>query len=151
MKPDFERFARRIYRDIKSFDPRLHYVDANDVLQEIRFAILTAHRQQVYRVAHRLIDNLLRDYGFSRRKGKDNFDPFYDQVVFTDDEQTILNTIEQLYVDQNLTAREVAQILDLKYNNQFQKILCACFPKHLGKGGKRKNAGNNKHLKVSTL
>jgi hypothetical protein len=146
----FEPFVNRIYRDMKAFDYRLNYIDKEDCKQEIRFALLTARKEQVYRVAHRLIDNLLKDYGYSRKKGKDNFHPFYNEPEFTEHEKETLNQIEQLYLNEDRTAKEIAAIFDIEFNNQLQKILCACFPKQMGKGGKRKNAGNNKHL-VSTL
>jgi hypothetical protein len=144
----FERFANRIYRDIAVFDNRIRFVDKQDILQEIRFALLTAHRGQVYRVAHRLVDKLLSDYGYSRKKGKDKFNPFYSNHEFSDEEKEILFKIEQLYLNDNRTTKEIAAIFDIEYNNSLQKILCSCFPKQLGKGGKRKNAGNNKHLKL---
>jgi len=146
----FERFVNRIYRDIKMYDYRLNYIDADDCKQEIRFALLTARTEQIYRVAHRLIDNLLSDYGYSRKKGKDNFEIFYSELEFSDDEKEILNQIEQLYLIEDRTAKEIAAIFDIEFNNKLQKILCTCFPKQMGKGGKRKNAGNNKHI-VSTL
>lgn len=142
----FERFVNRIYRDIKRYDFRLNYINTEDCKQEIRFALLTAKTAQIYRVAHRLLDNLLRDYGYSRKKGKDNFEPFYSEPEFSDDEKEILNQIEQLYLNEDRTAKEIAEIFDIEFNNKLQKILCACFPKQMGKGGKRKNAGNNKHL-----
>lgn len=145
-----EKFVNRIYRDIKGYDYRLTYVDADDCKQEIRFALITARPDQIYRVAHRLIDNLLRDYGYSRKKGKDNFEAFYSEPEFSDIEKEILNQIEQLYLNEDRTAKEIAAIFDIEFNNKLQKLLCACFPKQMGKGGKRKNAGNNKHL-VSTL
>ena len=145
-----EKFVNRIYFDIKRYDYRLNYIPKEDCLQEIRFALLTARPEQIYRIAHRLIDNLLSDYGYSRKKGKDNFKPFYSEPEFSDDEKEILNQIEQLYLNEDRTAKEIAAIFDIEFNNKLQKILCLCFPKQMGKGGKRKNAGNNKHL-VSTL
>jgi hypothetical protein len=152
----FESFVYRIYKDLKRFDQRINYVEKADVLQEIRFALLTARKEQIYRVAHRLVDNLLSDYGYSRKKGKDNFQPFYSEPEFSDTEKEVLEQIEKLYLNENHTAKDIAIIFDIEFNNQLQKILCACFPKQMGKGGKRKNAGNNKHLinnnfKVSTL
>jgi len=43
-----------------------------------------------------------------------------------------------------MTAREIAHCFNIEYNNSLQKILCACFPKQMGKGGKRKGAGKRR-------
>lgn len=138
--------ANHIFYSLKRYEPVLQFIPKEDIMQEILFAILTAKPEHVFRVAHRLIYNLCSDYGFSRKKGKDNFEPFYNKPEFTNEEKELIESVEQMYIAQDMTAREVAQVLDIDYNNKFQKILCAAFPKQLGKGGKRKNAGNNKHF-----
>ena len=56
-----EKFVSRIYRDLKKYCPPLAWIPVEDAKQEIRFAILTARPEQIYRVAHRLVDALLRD------------------------------------------------------------------------------------------
>ena len=91
-----EKFVNRIYFDIKRYDYRLNYIPKEDCLQEIRFALLTARPEQIYRIAHRLIDNLLSDYGYSRKKGKDNFKPFYSEPEFSDDEKEMFSLQEEI-------------------------------------------------------
>ena len=140
----YPELAQKIYRSIKRFDMRVCYVEKCDVMQEIAIAIIVNGQENVFGHAHRLVDNLLRDFGYSRKMGKDNFAQFYDQPEFTEEESELIEQIDQLYACH--TAREVAQILDIEYTNKFQKIMCACFPKQMGLGGARKNAGNNKHL-----
>lgn len=44
------------------------------------------------------------------------------------------------------TARESADMFDLKYDNNLQKALTRAFPKGLGRGGARKNAGKGEKI-----
>lgn len=115
-------------------------------MQEIRFAILTAEEGELFRVSSSLIRRLARDFGYSRRKGKDNFEAFYREsaIPYDADQEALLQEVEDLYIAGDMTARELAQHYNIKFNNSLAKLLCKVFPKHLGHGGKRKNAGRKK-------
>ena len=139
-----EKFVSKIYKDLVVYNKAIALVPADDVKQEIRFAIITARPEQVYRVAGRLVYSLIADYGFSRKKGKDNFAPFYEQPEISDEEKDILDAVDDLYRRQNLTAREVAEILNCEYTQSFQKLMHLCFPKGLAHGGARKGSGQKK-------
>lgn len=136
-----EKFVSRIYKDLKFYNEAVTFIPPDDVKQEIRFAIITARPEQIYRVASRLVYALLADYGFSRKKGKDNFAPYYEQTEISDDEKDLLDAVDDLYRNQNLTAREVAEKLNCEYNQNFQKLMHLCFPKGLAHGGARKGSG----------
>jgi hypothetical protein len=139
-----EKFVSIIYKHLLRFDSRISLIDVEDCKQEIRFALLTSKKEEVFKVASRLVQSLLSSYGYSRRKGKDNFSIFYTDSQFTEIEEKVLQEIEILYLEQNMTAREIAHCFNIEYNNSLQKILCACFPKQMGKGGKRKGAGKRR-------
>lgn len=70
------------------------------------------------------------DYGYSKKKGKDNFKPFYSQPEFTEKELKILSAIEQYYQIEDHSARETCEKFRIKHNNKIAKILASCFPKH---------------------
>lgn len=115
-------------------------------MQEIRFAILTAEEGKLFRVASSLIRKLARDCGYSRRMGKDNFEAFYREYEMPYDpaQEALLQEVEDLYIAGDMTAREIAQHYNIKFNNALAKRLCEVFPKSMGRGGKRKNAGRKK-------
>lgn len=139
-----EKFVSKIYKDLKFYNEAIGFIPVDDVKQEIRFAIITARPEHVYRVASRLVYSLLTDYGFSRKKGKDNFAPFYEQTEISDEEKDLLDAVDNLYRRQNLTAREVAETLNCEYTQSFQKLMHLCFPKGLAHGGARKGSGQKK-------
>jgi radical SAM superfamily enzyme YgiQ (UPF0313 family) len=89
-----ERFVNHIYRALLRYNEAIEFVEKEDVKQEIRFAILTAKPGFVYRVASKLVYNLIRDYGFSRKMGKDQFDAFYQSLELTDEQKKIIQEIE---------------------------------------------------------
>lgn len=135
-----------LYKYLK-FNPILSLLDYDDVMQElsiVEFLYSNSDFNEARRSAVNAIYRLSADYGFSRKKGKDNFNPFYNSVEFSEEEESLINNIELLYIDNNLTAREISVIYAVEYNNKFQKILCQLFPKNMGLGGKRKNSGNTK-------
>lgn len=65
-------------------------------MQEIRFAILTAEEGELFRVASSLIRRLARDFGYSRRKGKDNFEAFYREnaIPYDPAQEALLQEVE---------------------------------------------------------
>ena len=134
-----EKFVNKIYNDLKRYEPFLQYIDKKDVKQEIRFAIITAKKDFIYKVAHKLIYNLMCDFGYSKKKGKNNFQPFYNQPEFTEDEQKILNKIELYYQIEDNTGKKTAQKFGFEYNNKTAKILAACYPKNKSNRLKSKN------------
>jgi len=124
-----EKFTNIIYYHLCTFNPLFKLIEKEDMLQEIRFAIITAKQEEIYRVANRLCYNLATDYGFSRKKGKDNFKPFYSQTEFSENEQKLLSEIEEYYQIEDNTGRETAANFGFEYNNKTAKILASCFPK----------------------
>lgn len=56
--------------------------------------------------------------------------------------------LKQLYLTQDLTARKVAEKMNVEYSALFQKALFKHIgPKGLGKGGARQGSGNKKGVK----
>lgn len=141
-----EKFVAHIYNCLKSYNKAILFTPKEDVLQEIRYAVITAQPDDTYRAASRQVNSLLADYGFSRKKGKDNFSPFYYEAEISHEEKNLIDTIEHLYTNENLTAREVARLLKCNYTPNFQKLMHQCFPKGLGHGGARKGSGKKKSL-----
>lgn len=140
------QFESYIYHRLSAYDPVVHFLEKEDVMQEIRFAILTAEEGKLFRVASSLIRKLARDCGYSRRMGKDNFEAFYREYEMPYDpaQEALLQEVEDLYIAGDMTAREIAQHYNIKFNNALAKRLCEVFPKSMGRGGKRKNAGRKK-------
>lgn len=125
-----EKFVNIIYKYLRIFDCRIEFIDKQDVKQEIRFAILTAKQDEVFKVAHRLVDNLIKDYGYSRKKGKDQFQKFYTETELSDLEQSIIEQIELFYQIQDHTAKETAKRFGFEHNNKIAKLLAKIFPKN---------------------
>ena len=125
-----ERFVNKIYKDLCFYNPLFNILDKEDMKQEIRFAIITAEQDFIYKVAARLCYNLATDYGFSRKKGKDNFTAFYQQPEFTETELQLLSDIEKYYQIEDHTGKETAEKFNFKYDNKTAKLLAACYPKN---------------------
>lgn len=140
------QFESYIYSKLAAYNPVVCFLEKEDVMQEIRFAILTAKQGEVFRVASTLIRRLARDCGYSRRKGKDNFKAFYREsaIPYDPTQEALLQEVEDLYIAGDMTARELAEHYNIKFNNALAKRLCEVFPKSMGRGGKRKNAGRKK-------
>lgn len=141
-----KHFESYLYSKLSAYDPMVRILDKEDVMQEIRFAILTAEEGELFRVASSLIRRLARDFGYSRRKGKDNFEAFYREnaIPYDPAQEALLQEVEDLYLTGDMTAREIAQHYNIKFNNALAKMLCEVFQKAMGRGGKRKNAGRKK-------
>lgn len=59
------------------------------------------------------------------------------------------STFKNLYIDQNMTAKEVAANQGMEYSEKFQKVLLRiCGKKGLGLGGKRSGSGMKKGTKL---
>ena len=140
------QFESYIYSKLAAYNPVVCFLEKEDVMQEIRFAILTAKQGEVFRVASTLIRRLARDCGYSRRKGKDNFEAFYREsaIPYDPTQEALLQEVEDLYIAGDMTARELAEHYNINFNNSLAKLLCEVFPKAMGRGGKRKNAGCKK-------
>lgn len=143
------QFESYIYSKLAAYNPLVHCLEKEDVMQEIRFAILTADKGELFRVASSLIRKLARDCGYSRRKGEDNFEAFYREnaLPYDAEQEALLQEVEDLYIAGDMTARELAEHYNINFNNSLAKLLCEVFPKSLGRGGKRKNAGRKKVVK----
>ena len=137
-----EKLVNKIYKFLCSYNPILKNLE-RDVKQEIRIAVLlnSPDIKKIYREANRLVHKLCKQYGFSRKKGKDNFQPFYNQASLTGKQSEMIETIEKKYLIENMTAKELCEHFEIEYSNKIAKLLCKTFPKAMGKGGARKNAG----------
>ena len=138
----------KLYKYLR-YNPLLQYLPYEDVMQELSIVeFLYSDFKKARRAAVNAIYRLSVDLGFSRKKGKDNFQPFYaEKAELSGEEKALLDNIEYLYLDKDLTAREIATIYSCEYNNNFQKVLHNLFPKGKGRGGKRKNSGRKKMKK----
>lgn len=120
-----------ILRCLKRYNKTITLLPEQDVLQEIRIALfLSKNDKEVFRAASSAVYRLASEYGYSRKKGKDKFEPFYENVEFSEKEKDAISDIEIMYLDEGNTARYVAEKYGIEYTNKLQKILCACFPKH---------------------
>lgn len=134
-----------IYSFIKSYNPIVEFYK-DDVMQEIQIAVFTSSSKgEIFKISNRLVYNLLRDYGHSRKKGKDNFHNFYFQnsYLLTEEQEQKIKEIENLYLDQNFTAKELCEKFGVKYEKSISKLLFNVLPK-TKKGGARKNSGKKK-------
>lgn len=120
-----------VLRCLKRYDETVAWLPEQDVLQEIRIALfLSKNDREAFRAASSAVRRLAADYGYSRRKGKDRFEPFYENVEFSEKERDAISDIEVAYLVEGNTARYIAERYGIEYTNRLQKILCACFPKH---------------------
>ena len=135
-------------RSYISYNPVVRLLPEEDVMQELMIVAYLHHEHDfttARRAAVNAIYRLAANYGYSRKKGKDNFSSFYEEKLsLTTEEYDIIDHVEKLYLVENLTAREIALIYNVEFNNKFAKILCKLFPKNMGLGGKRKNSGRKK-------
>ena len=131
-----EKFTAVVYRHLARFDARVSMIPREDVMQEIRYSLLICKSDTVFKVAHHYVEKLLGDYGFSRKMGKDNYDPkrLYDDRRRIDDDR--IKVIESLYIDSNMTAKEVCRTFGIEPNNEIAKKLSRVFPKGGARSGK---------------
>jgi hypothetical protein len=104
----------------------------------------SADLKSVLRESSKNVYRLLCDYGFSRKKGKDNFSMFYKKTSLSDEQKTQIDAIERIYIEENLTARDLCGVFGVDYNKRIQKLLHSVFPKGLRHGGFRKGSGQKK-------
>ena len=131
-----------IYNKMIIYDPALRLVPKEDAMQEIRIAIFlsTKDYESEFKKAARLINSLKRDYGFSRKKGKDNFLPFYSHDCEYDKRiADTMDEIEDLYIKRGLTCRQVCEYFGVQYTPRIQKAIHMVFPKGLSHGGDRRS------------
>ncbi len=129
----------KIRNDLIKYDNRILLIPIEDVLQEIRIAIITVEYANVYKESSKNVQRLLSEYGYSRKKGKDNFEPYYeDNESLPEELYQVIDKIKYLYLDKGLSAKQIAIIFDIPYSNKLQKALFNLFPKGLGWGGNRR-------------
>lgn len=133
-----KKFANIIYKYLFFYEPRLRFIEKSDVMQEIYIAILLAKKEEVFKVAHQLVENLLRQFGYSKKKGKDHFEIFYFQNTLSENQQELFNLVEYLYLTNDMTAKEIARYFNIEYSQNLQKLLHINFPKLKGWGGNRR-------------
>jgi hypothetical protein len=134
-----------IYHCIRKYNPIVERIPQDDVIQEIKIAIfLTQDEKCLLKNAANAVYNLLCQYGYSKKMGKDNFSFFYADRI-SDEEIEIIEKIDEIYRGNNYTSRQIAKMLNIEHSNKFAKILHQCFPKQLGLGGARVGAGKRKN------
>jgi formyltetrahydrofolate synthetase len=121
---------------ISRYNPILEYIDDQDLKQEIEYAKqiaetieLSGESANIFSIAAKCINRLAKELGFSRKKGKDNFDVFYNESEFTESEQKIISDIENYYQIEDHTAAETCEKFNIEHNNKVAKLLAAAFPK----------------------
>lgn len=129
---------RQVLFQIAKYNPAVLFVPMEDALQEVQVA-LWQQPDCPFRAAQANLNALLSDYGYSRKKGKDQFSGFYADKSFSAQEEALLDQIENLYRHQGLTARQIAEALGIPFNQSFAKLLHQAYPKGLGWGGARRN------------
>ena len=141
-----EKLTNFIYKKIVAVNPLFRLLPIEDVKQEIRIAIFLEDSKENIRASARNISRLATELGYSRKKGKDNFLPFYTQDTDYDfEKKELIEYIEELY--KKHTVREICKILQIEYTSNLQKKFHRAFPKKASHGGKRKNAGRKKSVK----
>lgn len=143
-----EQLTNFIYKRIIAVNPLAALLPADDVKQEIRIAIWQEQAGKEIRGAAKNITRLAKELGYSRKKGKDNFQPFYEQSSMDEEQTSLLHYVEELYSEH--TCKEVCAILQVPYSKRLQKLFHNAFPKNAGWGGKRKNSGNKKKNETSS-
>ena len=146
--------AETVFHTLRRYETRLNRLlppeCIDDVLQEIRIILLQYDGKEAFRQSAVAVRRLLRNLGFARKS--------WQVAEFSDDVQQkkllyqqlsashreIVKHIENLYVNQGLTAKEVCEHLGVKWTPEIAKLLCQSFPKRMGKGGRRKGAGRKK-------
>lgn len=64
-----------------------------------------------------------------------------------EEDEILLETLRNLYVEEDKTVREIAEYYQIPYTSYLQKLFFWVFPKGKGKGGKRKGSGQKKKNK----
>jgi len=134
-----ESYVKYLYYRIKERDIRVSYIPAEDVLQEIRIAILLANDDKYFNHANNAVYHLLCAYGYSKKKGKDSEFSDFDTESISEDSWRLIDMIEDLYRIKGYSAKQIAIIFDIQYSNNLKKALFNLFPKNMGRGGNRKN------------
>ncbi len=131
-----------IFKTLVKQNPTISLIPAEDVLQEIRISLyIKTDFFEALKLAGKQVCKLVAEYGFSRKKGKDNF---VEISELTEEQKDLLNKIEDLYINNNLTSKEVCNTLKVEWNTTTATLLAKVFPKNMGKGGARKGCGNKK-------
>lgn len=132
---------RHLYFSVARYNKIVGHLSREDVDQELALSLLQPGN--MYRNASRNVARLAREYGFSRKMGVDKAYRFDDEGL-RDEQEAALEKLYFLYVENNLTVKEICWLFNADYNNNIQKLFCKVFPKGLGRGGARKNAGRKK-------
>lgn len=105
--------------------------------------IADSNGEPFYRVLNRELTQTISAMGYSVKKREFRFDRL--RADWSDEEKQMLDNIEYLYLEQDMTAREVCEFLNINYSSKMQKLFCLCFPKQKGRGGARKGAGRKSY------
>lgn len=139
-----QRYAKYIIFRFRMYDSRIEWCEEADLIQEVAAAMAVSDENSVWKNARANIESLLSQLGHSRKKGKDNFEPFYCKIEHADFETEALKLIEKHYQNGQWTAKDVARYFNIPFNNRLAKLLCEAYPKNMGKGGARRGAGRKK-------
>jgi len=138
-----EKLSKYLLYRLRVYEPFFELLPDEDCLQEIKIALFSHPYGEQIKAARKSLYRLASELGYSRKKGKDNFEPFYTAPTFTEKQEQALKQIEVLYHLQGLTCKETCQRLGITYSNKIQKLFHQCFPKNAGWGGGRKKSGNS--------
>lgn len=131
-----EKFANGIYRQMCRYHSQLECIPRDDVMQEIRIALLTCEEDNVWEVSQRNIRQLLKMYGYSElyRIWSGELCPHrlesMSEPTLTQEQEELIDRIEELYVVQNLSGKDVALYFGRELTPSISNCLQRCFPKY---------------------
>jgi hypothetical protein len=124
-----------IFNCLAKFNPKLRQYK-EDALQEIRYAILVGENEmEALRMANRLCEKLMRQYGCVPKQVKERFERYYLSVDADGDDASnnMIEQIRQLYAN-NHSGREICLYFEKKYNKAVDSLLISAFAREEGGG-----------------
>jgi hypothetical protein len=127
----------KLYSCLARFDYRVRLIPREDVLQEMRYALLTEKDlHMIHRVAWRMFRRLLRDYGYaclSHETGKREvpFSDFRFPEVEPElpDSDSKADLLFNLYVVENYTASKICKRLGIPYSDKIRDLFKYAYKK----------------------
>lgn len=124
-----------IYKYVTTYDARIKNIPREDVMQEIRYALLIAREGDIFRECSRSVYRLLRDYGY-RVKGKearladgyDVPDAEPDPKDYEQDDER-LEYIRHLYMDEKYSVLQICGQFKVSHYAMARKLFTQVFPK----------------------
>jgi hypothetical protein len=113
-----------IYKCIARYDFRIQMIPREDVMQEIRYALLVAKDKEAIRLASRMLMRLLKDFGYGCRDNRKEIclESFVIPETEPDGEDSRLELIFDLYVTKGYSARRVCEYFHVPYSRSIQDL-----------------------------